>query len=405
MSEQKNFSWPVTAFPKYDYDEVYKWNQQYGETAKNKQIVIFGAGIRGSFFLDFLQEFGFKNICFTDNNPAKVGGMVNGCPILPYEEVVRMQDNIIVIVSVENALSIKEQLRHSGFVENKNFFYLESNLYQNFITNFLEQKDTKTIVMGDCGLTDIARADIDYRSLSDLIYTYLGKDYTKVLAVHAMGMRAFYHILHAYSNLIQKPKTVVVMVNFDALTGKQHLLPRSQNTPLIQKLTALLNHKDYALEEYAYITQERFERFTTDCFTSSQENIQELSKDKNDRLVFRISYMYKLSTGIEPMIYMKKIIDLCKDNKINLFFFIPPINSEYGTELWGKRFREKYDENVAVLKAFIGDEIPVLDFSDIATRDEFAQRNTVDEIVRFEARQRIAFEIAKAVHRQGEKND
>lgn len=115
--------------------------------------------------------------------------------------------------------------------------------------------------------------------------------------------------------------------------------------------------------------------------------------------------MYQLNWEIEPMVYMKKIIRLCKENKINLLFFIPPVNSEYAQELLGSAFREKYDANVVSLREFIGSEVPVLDFSDIASREEFAQRNTVDEIVKFDARKRIAERLAQAVSEQEKCHD
>lgn len=405
MNEKQNFAWPVTTFAKYDYDVVKKWVEEYGSLLEEKQIVIFGAGIRGTLFLNFLQDFGYNDILFTDNNPVKVGGTVYKCPIVSYEEVVQKKEEVVVVVSIENATTVKEQLVKSGFVENQNFFYLESSLYKNFVEEFSAQRPTLHFVLGDCGLTDIAKEDTDHRSLSELIRLSMGEDCTKSLAVHAMGMRGYYHILHAYMNFMQKPKNVVVMANFDALTGKQHMLPRSQNAPLIRELCGVVNHQDAELEEYAEVTQARFDNFTMDCFTSSKENMSSISQEKNDRLVFRISYMYELNYEIEPMVYMKKIIHLCKENKINLLFFIPPVNSEYAQELLGSAFREKYDANVASLREFIGSEIPVLDFSDIASREEFAQRNTVDEIVKFDARKRIAERLAQAVSEQEKCHD
>lgn len=405
MNEKQNFAWPVTTFAKYDYDVVKKWVEEYGSLLEEKQIVIFGAGIRGTLFLNFLQDFGYNDILFTDNNPVKVGGTVYKCPIVSYEEVVQKKEEVVVVVSIENATTVKEQLVKSGFVENQNFFYLESNLYKNFIDGFLEKKETKNLAMGCCAFTDIAKTDVDQRSLAELIRAEMGESCTKALAVHAMGMRGYYHILHAYMNFMQKPENVVIMIHFDALTGKQHMLPRSQNAPLIRELCGVVNHQDAELEEYAEVTQARFDNFTMDCFTSSKENMSRISQEKNDRLVFRINYMYQLNWEIEPMVYMKKIIRLCKENKINLLFFIPPVNSEYAQELLGSAFREKYDANVASLREFIGSEVPVLDFSDIASREEFAQRNTVDEIVKFDARKRIAERLAQAVSEQEKCHD
>lgn len=397
MLEKRNFAWPVTTFPKYDYDMVQDWVKQYEELIQKKQIVIFGAGIRGTLFLKFLNELGYNNIIFVDNNPLKVGSTINGCPIVSFEEVRMYKSKIIVLISIENAAAVHLQLEQAGFVLGENFFYLESKLYENFANEFIDKRPISNLVFGDCGLTDVAKQDEDYRSLADLICSQLGADRTKALAVHAMGLRGFYHILHAHIYHVSRPNHVVMMANFDALTGQQHLLPRSQNAPLIRWISDLLQKQDSELEEYAEICKERFEKYTFDCFTSFKKNMDHISQDKNDRLVFRISYMYQLNYDIEPMLYLRKIIQLCKTNNIALLFFIPPVNSEYAEQLWGDEFKKRYSANVASLCQFIGKDAGILDFSDLAHREDFAQKNTVDEIVRFNIRYKIAQKIAQAV--------
>ena len=67
--EPKNYAWPVTVAGRYDYDALEKCVNQYKDILDKKQLVIFGAGIRGTVFSIWLKKKGYTQIIFTDNNP------------------------------------------------------------------------------------------------------------------------------------------------------------------------------------------------------------------------------------------------------------------------------------------------------------------------------------------------
>ncbi len=396
MNDVVNFAWPVTILCKYDYKALKQVVEKKSILFEQKKIVIFGAGIRGTSFSILLQEFGYDNIIFTDNNSQKIGGFINQFPIVSYDEI-RHSKDIVIINSVENGFSINDQLENDGFVKDIDYFYIENHLYDLYLKEFEKRINTDTIIMGDCGITDISKSDSDYTNLGELLKIQLGEK-TKVLAVHAMGMRAFYHVLKVHIDRIEVPKRVVIMANFETFTGKQHLLPRSQHARLIEMISNSVGNSDEELSEYVEVTKERFNNFKVDYFASSQKTLDKMSKDKNDRIVIRMNYMYELKEDNECIVYMKKIINLCNRNGIKLLFFIPPANYMYAEELYGDKFSERYDANVKKLKHIIDENnAALLDLSYLLENDKFADVHTIDETANLEGRKKVADRIVEKI--------
>lgn len=395
--EKKNYAWPITTLCKYDYFALQKCLDRNRNVFQDKKIVIMGAGIRGTSFAIMLKKFGYCNIIFSDNNEIKVGGVINEYPIVSYEEVVEHINEEVVIISVENGFSIKQQLEQSGFVENQNFFYIENHLYDLYVNEFLSKQNHKYLIMGDCGITDLSAKDDNFTNLGELLKEKLGADVTKVLAIHAMGMRAFYHILKAQIKYVEKPETVVVMTNFETFTSKQYLLPRSQHAGLIKRISDSIDNQDQELREYAEVTQSRFDNFKVDYFASSQNTLRKMSKSRNDRLIIQMNYMYELKENNEHIAYLKKMIKMCETYNINLLFFVPPVNYMYASELFGDVFMEKYQSNVLRLRSFIPKDIALLDLSFLLTNDQFADLETIDETANYNGRMFVASKIVEKV--------
>jgi hypothetical protein len=399
MEKGINFAWPVTTLCKFDYRSLKSCIDENKNIFEQKIIVIFGAGIRGTAFSILLKKFGFNRIVFTDNNEQKVGGFINEYPIIAYEEVVKRKEEEVVIISVENGFVLKNQLEKSGFVENVNYFYVENHLYDLYLNEFIDTRHVETLIMGDCGITDISKTDDDFTNLGELLKQKLGEDGTKVLAVHAMGMRAFYHILSAHLNYISVPERVVIMANFETFTGKQHLLPRSQHARLIQMISEAVGNRDEELVEYVKVTKERFENFKVDYFASSKDTLKKMSREKNDKIVIRMNYMYDLKEDNECIVYMKKIIELCRQRQIKLFFFIPPANYMYAQELYGDLFTKKYKANVSKLTKLVNSEaVDVLDLSYVLTKYQFADIHTIDETTNYEGRKIVSDKLAEKIN-------
>ena len=388
--EKKNFAWPVTVVGDYDNRAMKSFMKEYETVLKKKKIVIFGAGIRGTIFSILLAGEGYTDLRFTDNNEKKIGHYVNEFPIIALDEVQKEKDNFFIIISVENGQAIKEQLETLVFCEGIHYAAVENYVYANYIEKFFKEGEWETLIFGDCGLSDIGIKENNTQTLGMLLEEKNDVNKTKVLALHGMGMRAYYEIFKAHCKYVKQPKKLMVMANFETFTGKQHLLPRSQHVPVFEMLYSRL--KDADIYEYMCLAQKRFSDITMDYFLSSKEHAG--NSQNNDRLVIKMNYMYHLSLQNECVQYMFLLSEFCNENNIELAFFIPPVNYQYAEMLWGDRFSERYNDNCRTLiKEWDERGIKYLDLSYLLTSDCFADIKTIDECANYRGRTRQADEI------------
>ena len=120
MGEKKNYAWPITAISKENYQVIVDCIQS-NIIFRERQILIFGAGIRGAELAVIMQTQGLDNIVFTDNNSEKWGGMVDTHPIISVEEALRLRGRVVAIISVEEGSEICGQLETAGFVRDKDY--------------------------------------------------------------------------------------------------------------------------------------------------------------------------------------------------------------------------------------------------------------------------------------------
>lgn len=385
MSSVRNFAWPVTIMQYEDYIALKDCIDKYKEVFDNKKIIIFGAGIRGSIFCKLMNEFGYTKICFCDNNPDKWGGYVNEYKIHS-PELICDRDNTIVIISIENGFEIEEQLEKKGYIKNKSYFNIESPIYSLYIKEFYRMDLIDILFIGDCGLSQISISDNKHKALGDMIKEHLGCKRTKVLAMHGMGMRAYYNILLSQFRLGLNPKVVVLTVNFEAFTGKHHLLPRTQHVELFNRILEKQPKPHINLIKYQKIIKERFDNFKLDVSSSYEGNHLE----NNRRLILRMNYMYKIKKDTEDMKYLLRIIELCNKKDVNIIPFIPPVNYEYANQCIGERFKLVYDNNCDKIKKWISElGVKVLDLSYILGADYFADSKTIDETANAKGREII----------------
>lgn len=396
MSDKKNYAWPATIIGSYDYKALDNCLERYNKLINNRKIAVFGAGIRGTLFSVLLKRKGYEDILFVDNNKEKVGHYINEFPIVSLSTIKENKEKYFIIISTEESGGIRKQLLDEGFSEGLEFAETPNYIYEKFVDVFFDKPNVKTIIMGDCGLADIGLRDTVHDSLADLLEERLGQDTTKVLAVHGMGMHSFYEIVKAHCRYVGKPEKLLVMANFETFTGKHHLLPRSQHVRLFELLTERTGDVD--LGKYLNVVKERFSNVNMDYFASSQSAVEKA--DKNDRIVIKMNYMYRLNLENECIRYMFKLWEFCQDEGIKLSFFIPPANYQYAEQLWGEKFTERYEENCDILKKALSEKnIPVLDLSYTLPSDKFADVCTIDESANYEGRKLLTDIICDFVNR------
>ncbi|WP_312352965.1 hypothetical protein [Aminipila sp.] len=375
MTKVLNFAWPVTAFQYEDYEGLKNCIESNERLFKEKEIIIFGAGIRGSVFSCLLERAGFLQFCFTDNNPEKWGGYINTHPIIRVDQLINKISEAVVIISVENGGTIKKQLEDIGYRENINYFYVSANIYDIYLYEFNRKIEEEILFLGDCGFSQVSIIDNEYNNLASMIKQKLGEENIKILAMHGMGMRGFYNVFKAQIDLNMVPKTLVLMTNFEVFTRKHHILPRTQHSEIFKRVGKFFTNPDEELVEYIKLTAERFSKTQLDVFS-----VADSQKDENARLVIRMNYMYNISQETEDVIYLFKILELARSLSINVLPFIPSANYMFARTLVGEEFDIKYGENCKRLKAWIKEQgFELFDLSYSLTSDCFANGKTIDE--------------------------
>lgn len=398
MNEVKNYAWPVTAISKEDYKAIMACISDHKDLFANRTILIFGAGIRGAEIAVILENEGYNKIVFTDNNSEKWGGVIDNYPIISVKEALSKKSEVVYLVSVEESESICNQLIENGLKKEIDFFAPKPDLYQKFIEEFKRNMQNEVLVMGDCMFEVISFDDTQKDSLTEIMRQKLGYENVKHLTMHGMGLPTFYHMLKAQLNNGMQPALLVVMLNFETLTGKQHLLPRSQHTELVKRVVELSNDPDGELKEYVKVVEERVKNIQAEFFTTNNYSPGKLSNnskgkisDNASKVFFKLNYMYKLNPEIESIMYLKRIMKLALEKGFKVLPFVPPVNYERGIELFGERFEEAYNYNLELLKEIISAYgFSLLDLSHICTKDLFAHATTPDETTNYLGREKIA---------------
>ena len=391
MEAGRNFAWPVTSTNREDYEAICGWLKKNGEIVEKEQIAIWGAGIRGTEFSIFLRRNGVTNIIFVDNNEQKWGGFVDEFPILSPEEfyLKKEKELVRILIGTENSKDIEMQLEERGYIKEKDYFVIETKLYQNYIKEFKRKYTNEILIMGDCAYSKIAVKDNNLCNLKEMIQKRCGEETTKVLAMHGMGEGAYYHVFTAQMEMQMKPQLLLLMVHPATLTVRNHLLPRTQHAALLQdiyELTGKINEEFGAYVERAW---ERSKNKQLEFFTQRTDLTK--SNDVKARNYFRLNYMYEFDETVEGVVYFEKTLKKAKENGVKVVAYIPPVNYNMGERLLGKEFTEKYQKNVQKIKEITErNETELLDMSYCLKAEEFAEMFTPDETANEKGRKIVA---------------
>ncbi len=403
MQTGKNFAWPITSINKVSYDLVSNFVDCNKNELSEKKLILFGAGIRGTELATILRDLGINKFLFVDNNEEKWDGNIDDILILPPSYLNENIKQNIILITTEESMTMQNQLEKIGYIKNDNYFTLENNHYQEFVDEFLYPQKRELLVMGDCFFETISFDDRKRISLAEYVINESNDISTSVLAIHGMNLCAFYQVYRLLVEQNKTPDYFCVMLNFETLTGKQHLLPRSQHNTLMKMLEKSLNNNDETFSEYVSLTQERVKNITSDFFTGNNSKSNENGKISSQvsKLFFKMYYLYDLKVDIEPLVAFRNILSLAKENNVNIIPFVPPVNFTLGQEIFGDYFEERYQSNLQKLKDIIKEyDFTLLDLSHISLPNEFAHTSTPDETMNEIGREKVAKAIIEEVRKR-----
>ncbi|NLK86457.1 MAG: adenylyltransferase/cytidyltransferase family protein [Clostridiaceae bacterium] len=78
----------------------------------NDKIIIFGAGDKGREALSF---YGDERVaCFADNDTAKIGQIIDGHPVISFDEVLKLMTEYKIVITVKKHEEITKRLLENG---------------------------------------------------------------------------------------------------------------------------------------------------------------------------------------------------------------------------------------------------------------------------------------------------
>lgn len=114
----------------------------------------------------------------------------------------------------------------------------------------------------------------------------------------------------------------------------------------------------------------------------------------------KLNYMYKLDPKIESIQYLEKIMQMAHEYDFKVIPFVPPVNYERGSELFGDKFELAYAYNLELLKEIVrSGGFSLLDLSHICPKELFAHTTTPDEITNYQGREKIATLMCEEIER------
>ncbi|MBD5456946.1 MAG: hypothetical protein HDR27_00025 [Lachnospiraceae bacterium] len=344
---KKNFSWPVNGTSRQNYEAFCSWFTQHENAVRTRRLVIWGAGSRGSEFASIMMKMDFHDFLFVDSNPQVQGGCVCGVDVIAPSELENHRGKII-LVSPESSSEIEAYLDLHDYHRDSDYFLIKNYVDDLYVKEFLRPYHLENLILGSCEFTAISIHDEDIRSMEDMLFQTLGKDSTKILTVHGIGLRAQYNIFHAQIASGMKPKRLLLQISMDTLIAKDHLFPHTQHVELLKKL--LETQRDPADEflEYFETACERSKNPLMDMFSSQGEK-QPYSKAKI-RNYFQYYYMRTLEREAEGLAYLVKLLDEASENNVDVMLFVLPVNYQLARELFSDEFENKYEENLSEVK-------------------------------------------------------
>lgn len=382
----------IECIAKECYDNFCKVVKKTKQLRKDKQIVIFGAGIMGMQFAYTLLQLGINDFIFCDNNSEKWDTMLIGKPI---KNPLFIQDigRYFVFLAMENYEQCANQLEMMEYRKGKNWLLLTNSSGNKMLESFEEKNDATRLVLGDCIVSNVSIREDDKTSIGELLNR---KNTVKVLALNGLYMRGYYNILRLCKRKIKYLKEVYILLNVDIMSGRYFLLPKNQHSDIMRELYKKSEFSDEEMTEFLDIIAER-EKNTNILDMSTPNRNGSLSTEeieKQRRIHMKINFLYRISENTESIEYLERILDFCRNDNVKIIFVIMPINYEAGYKYFGDTFKVRYEKIISVLQKYIiKGKGEVLDLSYLLQEKDFICLRSVNEGIREHGRKKVAAKI------------
>lgn len=362
---------------------------------KEKQTVIFGAGILGMQFYYTLICLGVKKILFCDNDQTKWGQKIEECLILSPWEIAGKSEKYFIFLAMEHYQSCVVQIEQMGYQPNSQYYNLTNCSEQRLLEDFGRDLDARTLILGDCTTSTICLEDETRESIGESLYQ---KGKTKVLAANGLYLRAFYHLFWMSMKQMKQLKRLVILLNLDIFGENYHLFPSNQHPEMMLHLLEQFGSNHPETSSFAEDVRHRAqnENIFQTLSPNRKSNLSEQKIAQGRRVHLQLNYMYRLNQNTESICYLDRMLADCARMGIKNIYILLPVNFEMGERYFGKKFYEKYNAiKDAVAQHNIDANGQLADFSYLLPDNDFIRLRSANEGLRENGRTKLVTQIQK----------
>lgn len=379
------------------YNKFRKIVEENAEYYVKKQLVIFGAGIMGIQFSYVLEQCGRSEFIFCDNDKKKQGKTIRGRSIISPEQLRGQAGSYFIFLAMENNLACIEQIEEMGYCKNTEWCRLINQAEIKLVKDFISKEDAEVLILADCFATSISFSDKTKESLASILDK---ESHIKVLSMNGLYMRFYYILLLMSLEKMPFIRKAVILLDLSIFHGKYHLLPSNQHREVLNRLYEI---SGIATEESRLFMAaiENREKNINMGYTASPDRSDDLSMEKIEqgkKAHLKLNCMYELKEDTESVVYLDKLLQECRERKIECHCIVLPVNYEIAEDYFGKDFYIKYEKIRDGIKKHIEEGGGLfLDLSYILGKEDFISVRSTNEGIRENGRVKIAHIIRKYI--------
>ncbi|MDD6794960.1 MAG: hypothetical protein PUE01_06085 [Clostridiaceae bacterium] len=379
----------------------------------NDKVFIFGAGWVGKLVENFIREDFKGEITFLDNNKAlwnKNKGKVNNPDIL---KNISIEETRIIVASFDNTEEISNQLKGYGLEENIHFFIPLRQLKDIAIEKLKDTEKKNLLIMGDSVMSIISHEDQDIRTLYKMIEDNVTDESVNGFYFPACHLGIHYLVTEYLVRNNKAPKKIILPINMASFSSYWDINPKCENVQAYNSILKLFKDKGHDVVDtynmYVETTRENFLSYEGEYYGNGilKNNILDywfnMRPENEDEEVNKYKYIciwlynYILDIDCRKVRVLRKLINLCKENNIELYPYITPINYELCEKFIGGCFEGFYKKNVEIIcHIFSENNIDVYDMSFLVDNSGFVNdKDTVH--LNEKGRKILADKVAKVI--------
>lgn len=385
----------IEGISKENYDSFCSSFQKNYNLFKEKQIVIFGAGIMGLQFRYILEELGISDALFCDNDEKKwkEKKRIAGKKVLCPNALQGQTEKFFVFLAMERYGECANQLNQLGYEENLNWVNLKNCSETKLLEDFQRNRKVSTLILGDCTSNVISIKDCCKSSIAEMLD---GENEIKVLALNGLYMRWYYNLLLMSLKTMPDIKKVILLLDVSIFQEMYSFFSNTQHTAVLEKL-----------RDISKIEKDETNLFINEASKREKKsiNLGQMSPNRTDSLSekelvqarkihMRLNYLFPIKEQTESIEYLDKFVQTCVEKEIETYIVILPINHKVGERYFPDTFYTRYEKiRDCVMEHVLKEKGKILDESYSLDEEDFISLRSVNEGIKEDGRKKLVKDI------------